>query len=94
MKDVVYFLGSCLYEDDIRNHEKAMIDHYFEILKEAINRYHSDIDTFQIEEEWRAMYAIAWTDFTRFLMGWMPTHQKITGYSLELMRNALDSLSN
>ena len=78
MKDVVYFLGSCLLEDDIKNHDLLLLDYYFETLKEALNQYHPYLVSSKIEQEWRAMYAIAWTDFTRFLMGWMPTHQKIT----------------
>ena len=40
----------------------------------------------------RSMYPVAWTDFTRFMLGWMPTHQKVNGYSEKLMNSVLKDL--
>lgn len=80
MKDVVYLLGSCLTEYECEQHEKELLDSYFRELKVS-----TKIKDFpKLEHEWRSMYAIAWADFTRFLLGWMPTHQKVNGYSLKM----------
>jgi len=84
MKDVVYFLGSCLSEDDCETHETELLDYYFEILKQETKA----VDADALEKEWRSMCSIAWADFTRFLLGWMPTHQKVNGYSLQQVEKA------
>lgn len=84
MKDVVYFLGSCLTEEHCKLYEVELLDYYFKILKQDIK----SVDVDALEKEWRAMCAIAWADFTRFLMGWMPEHQKINNYSLSMVERA------
>jgi hypothetical protein len=38
------------------------------------------------------MYPIASIDFTRFLMGWMPTHQKLNAYTLKIMNTVLSKI--
>jgi hypothetical protein len=40
------------------------------------------------------MYAVAWTDFYRFLQGWSPGHWKIHGYSERLANAVLDRLGS
>lgn len=92
MKDFVYFLGSCLTEEECEESAPAMLDYYFDTLKQALQSSGSTIDTDQLEQEWRGMYALAWTDFTRFLLGWMPTHQKVNSYSGKLMEEVLQRL--
>jgi hypothetical protein len=88
MKDVAYFLGSCLSELECEKNEDELLAYYFKILKlETTN-----VDADALEKEWRSMYAIAWADFTRFLLGWMPTHQKVNGYSLAMVASAKKSL--
>ncbi len=89
MKDVVYFLGSCLTSEVCYQYETELLDHYFVVLEDALNRRSFDGDYAKLEMEWRSMYALAWTDFTRFLMGWMPGHRKLNAYSEKLMRTAL-----
>tara|TARA_B110000503_G_scaffold143502_1_gene245360 strand:- start:1045 stop:2004 length:960 start_codon:yes stop_codon:yes gene_type:complete len=84
MRDVAYFLGSCLLELECEKHEDELLAYYFKILK----REATNIDVDALEKEWRSMYAIAWADFTRFLLGWMPTHQKVNGYSLAMVERA------
>jgi Ecdysteroid kinase-like family len=86
MKDVAYFLGSCLSSNECELYEEELLNFYFLELEKAIN---GDFDFEAVEEEWRRIYPIAWTDFTRFLLGWMPTHQKLNGYSLRLMEEVL-----
>lgn len=93
MKDVAYFLGSCLNEAACEKLETELLDHYFSALKTAIEKKHNNIVQFnELEKEWRRMFPIAWADFTRFLLGWMPTHQKINNYSHKLINQAIGLL--
>ena len=92
MKDVVYFLGSCLTEEECEANAPALLDYYFRALRKTLQSSGSTIDIDQLDQEWRSMYAIAWTDFTRFMLGWMPNHQKINQYSTRLMEETLRAL--
>ncbi|PHR23530.1 MAG: choline kinase [Fluviicola sp.] len=92
MKDVAYFLGSCLDEDQLEMLEDELLMNYFAYFKEAIYTIGIGIDFNALEKEWRRLYPIAWADFTRFLLGWMPTHQKLNRYSKEMVRRALNSI--
>ena len=89
MKDVAYFLGSCLDEYECERGESKYLDFYFSELKKAVA---PSINFSELEEEWREMYSWAWTDFYRFLLGWMPTHYKIHGYTKKLSQKVLRSL--
>lgn len=92
VKDVVYFLGSCLDESEIEQHEPALLALYFDALTEQLARSHSMELAQQVEQAWSALYAIAWTDFYRFLQGWMPGHKKINRYTKTLAVRAFDQL--
>lgn len=92
MKDVAYFLGSCLSSDECEYYEDELLGYYFESLKDAVKKYHQNIDSNALEAEWRTMYPIALIDFSRFLMGWMPTHQKLNSYTLKIMNTVLSKL--
>ena len=92
MKDVAYFLGSCLSSDQCETHNEKLLGYYFSELKEALKNSNSNIEFKELETEWRAMFPIAWTDFTRFLLGWMPSHQKVNDYSLRFMKSVLPQL--
>ena len=92
MKDVVYFLGSCLEEEECKAKEEALLHRYFSTLKDALERYGQDVDWGALELEWREMYAVAWTDFYRFLLGWMPGHWKVNDYSKELADRVLERI--
>jgi len=93
MKDVAYFIGSCLYEDQCEQHEAALLDTYFSALSEALVSRGRAVDPTAIEQEWRALYPVAWTDFHRFMKGWSPGHWKIHGYSERLARQVLAQLN-
>lgn len=92
MKDVSYFIGSCLSEDDCEIYEQELLDHYFIELKRAICSCNAIISYEALELEWRSLYPVACADFSRFLFGWMPTHQKINNYSNKLMNSVLAKL--
>lgn len=92
IKDVVYLLGSCLTELECEQHEKEMLSHYFSVLENALGKNGNRLNFNKLKNEWSDLYVFAWTDFTRFLMGWMPTHQKLNSYSEKLMLEALSKL--
>ena len=92
MKDVAYFLGSCLCEEECERQETALLDYYFEALKGALREKGTVLDVEALEADWRALYPLAWTDFFRFLQGWSPGHWKIHRYSKRLAREVLEQL--
>jgi hypothetical protein len=92
MKDVAYFISSCLNEDESEQQEKTLLDFYFETLEEALRHRGKELDFQALEKNWRALYPVAWTDFYRFLQGWSPGHWKIHRYSERLARNVLEIL--
>ncbi|CAG5081044.1 ecdysteroid 22-kinase family protein [Parvicella tangerina] len=79
MKDVIYFLSSCLSEDQIKSLEGELLGIYFSELKKHLEGKYEKKHT-EIEQEWRSLYAIAWADFARFLNGWSPGHWKMNDY--------------
>lgn len=90
MKDVAYFFSSCFDEDDCQRHIPPLLDYYFKILTTAVDT--STVDAQALEREWRDMFAPAWTDFYRFLNGWMPGHKKVHRYTKELASITLAKL--
>lgn len=93
MKDVAYFIGSCLYEDECESLEKEILNIYFVALKKALIK-HGKANIFpEIEKEWRDLYHVAWTDFHRFLKGWSPDHWKINSYSEKLVQKVIEYLN-
>jgi hypothetical protein len=94
MKDVAYFLGSCLTEGECEQWENTLLDGYFSALREALPLYGKQVDAQALENEWRALYPVAWADFHRFLAGWMPDHRKITDYSRRLVKQVLKDLGS
>jgi len=91
MKDVAYFFGSCFNESECARWIPALLDFYFEALSNALAE--SAVNTQELEREWRSLFAPAWTDFHRFLLGWMPGHKKIHSYTRELTEKTLKELN-
>lgn len=92
IKDVAYFLGSCLSSEYCELYESELLHFYFSELRKAVESTTKNIDFSALEHEWRNMYPIACTDFIRFLMGWMPDHQKVNDYNIKIMERVLASL--
>ena len=92
MKDVIYFLGSCLTPEDCEQHHQALLDRYFLTLKQAVTKYNSDIAFDALEHEWRTLYPLAWADFQRFILGWSPDHAKNNHFSRAITELALKQL--
>lgn len=93
MKDVAYYIGSCLHEDDCERLEGALLDLYFEILKEALQQKKPDVDGLEVECDWRRLYPVAWTDFHRFMKGWYPEQWDPNSYSERITREVIAQLS-
>ena len=51
-----------------------------------------DLDA--LEQEWRALYPLAWSDFHRFMKGWSPGHWKVHSYSERIAREVVTQLSS
>ena len=87
MKDVAYFIGSCLYEEDCERLETKILDTYFKYLHLALGAKNE-----ALEKEWRDLYHLAWADFHRFLKGWSPGHWKINSYSERITKSVIRNL--
>ncbi|MBT5709375.1 MAG: hypothetical protein HOI66_23885 [Verrucomicrobia bacterium] len=93
MKDLAYFIGSCLDEEVCEAKELELLDCYFAYLIRALNRRRPDVNASDVVAEWRGLFPLAWTDFHRFLKGWCPSHWKINSYSERMAREVIESLS-
>jgi hypothetical protein len=89
MKDVAYFISSCLNERDCERQQNALLDSYFAALRTALSAGNPAIDAAKLENDWRALYPVAWADFYRFLKGWSPGHWKMHKYSEHLTRQVV-----
>ncbi len=92
MKDVAYFIGSCLYEDECEAMENQLLDYYFSVLIDRVDQRKIGVNTAELEYEWREVYPVAWADFHRFIKGWSPDHWKINSYSEKLTAGVIKSL--
>jgi hypothetical protein len=92
IKDVMYFLSSCLSGEECAALENELLDYYFSILQSATTNKLSQTAFQALEAEWRKLYAFAWADFVRFLLGWMPGHYKLHDYSLSHIEKVLHLL--
>lgn len=94
MKDVAYFIGSCLSENDCERDTERLLNSYFHHLKRAMSYYSLDLDSEQIETSWRPLFAYAWADFHRFVKGWSPDHWKIHSFSERITKSVIEELSS
>lgn len=92
MKDVAYFISSCLRERDCERYEHDLLDLYFDATRHAIGHFGKSLDPNALEAAWRPLYSLAWTDFHRFLKGWSPGHWKVHTYSERLAREVIRNL--
>lgn len=92
IKDVAYFIDSCLDGEKAERQLNQLLDVYFLTLKQALKTKHKAVDADQVEREWRVLYPVAWTDFHRFLKGWSPGHWPSNSYSERLAREVIAQL--
>jgi thiamine kinase-like enzyme len=87
IKDVAYFVGSCLNDRECERLEEQILNTYFECLQSALMQRNEALET-----EWRSLYRVAWADFHRFLKGWSPGHWKINSYSERITAEVINNL--
>ena len=92
MKDVAYFIGSCLDEKDCDKHEEELLSYYFDVFGNIVREKNKNFDANQVVDTWRELFSFAWADFHRFIKGWSPGHWKINSYSETITRKAIDNL--
>ena len=93
MKDVAYFIGSCLDGRECEQYAESLLDDYFQYLHKAMKQNKCSIDSTSVEAAWRPLFSVAWADFHRFLKGWSTEHWKIHGFSERITQQALQFLS-
>lgn len=91
VKDLAYFLGSCFTDEECQLYEDSLLDFYFETLMVSAEHLKS-AERSALEKEWRNLYPVAWADFNRFLLGWLPTHQKLHKHAISKNTEAFQFL--
>lgn len=93
VKDLAYFLGSCLSDDDLTALHNDLLGYYFSELNNGLLHYGKQVNFTALENEWRSLYGFACADFHRFLQGWSPEHPKINGYLQQHTQQVLAGLN-
>ena len=91
VKDVAYFLSSCLAPRECATLLPGYLDDYFRALARAVaaNPNHASLELHELEREWRALFPLAWADLYRFLLGWAPGQLDADPYSEQVTREVL-----
>lgn len=92
MKDIAYFIDSCLYEDECESWENDVLTYYFRELQKALDIKEKNVDFEALEKEWRRLYHVAWADFYRFIKGWAPGYYE-SRYSERISRRVIKDLT-
>lgn len=92
MKDVAYFLGSCLDEADLALRADGLVDYYCNRLTQALREHRPEVDSTAVVVEWRPLFPVAWADFHRFIKGWCPGHPKDHRFSEQVTERVLQDL--
>ncbi len=94
VKDVAYFLSSCLSPAECDAQVPGYLDLYFQALRAALSS-RGDLlasESDALEREWRALFSWAWSDFHRFLVGWAPAYAASDGFGQKQLELVLNSL--
>ncbi|MEH6394903.1 phosphotransferase [Pseudoalteromonas sp.] len=78
--DVMYFLGSCLTEQQLDDTADDYLADYFQHFSNAMRAFGNNEYTAAVINAWQSLWPVAWADFYRFLMGWSPEHAKVNTY--------------
>jgi hypothetical protein len=89
VKDVIYFIGSCFYGDALTSSAPLLFDYYLAQLDACLD---SQYDKQAVRDECKRLYPFAWADFERFMLGWSPSHKKLSDYSATQTQLALAQL--
>ncbi|NVK31092.1 MAG: phosphotransferase [Gammaproteobacteria bacterium] len=90
VQDLIYFLSSLLDERGSEARYQDYCEQYYDALDQAlVNR---GVNPTPIIKEWRSLQWIAFADFYRFLLGWMPNHPKVSGWAMRRLEQVLESI--
>lgn len=92
VKDIAYFFSSIWGAAECEGQATDALDYYFGRLREALSGRLTPLTADALEQEWRALYPVAWADFYRFLDGWAPGHAEDHAYSERMLHQALANL--
>jgi aminoglycoside phosphotransferase (APT) family kinase protein len=92
VKDVAYFLSSCLTPQECGGQIPSYLDEYFRALRAELAASHGARQLDELEREWRGLFPLAWVDLYRFLLGWAPGEYDPDPYSDGLAESVLASL--
>jgi hypothetical protein len=92
VKDVAYFLNGVLSPRQYEKLVPVYLDDYFRELQSALAACGSGVDSQLLEQEWRALFDLAWVDFYRFLLGWAPGQFDGDAFSERLTQQVLNRL--
>jgi len=95
MRDLAYLL------DDFRGGApdgapvRDALDRYFGTLRDGLGRdpLHAPLAD-AVEQEWRALFPVAWLDFQRFLQGWSPAYRRPSPSLERAIRAELERLQH
>lgn len=93
IRDVAYFLDGCLGDEGCQQQAQGWLDHYFARLGEWLRRLGHGQVAEAVEQEWRALFPVAWADFTRFWIGWAG-HQGLEAYTRDQVERAFSVLQD
>lgn len=86
IRDVCLFLERSLLREGCAEVGDPWLDLYFAYLKEAMEEDgHEGFE--ELEREWRQLFCIAWSDYSRFRQGWANTNT-LHPYSREMLKKA------
>lgn len=92
VKDLAYFLSSCLLPRECEPLIPRYLDEYFAALRSELLALRTAPEVDELEREWRALFPLAWVDLYRFLCGWAPGQYDPDPYSDQLVESVLTSL--
>jgi hypothetical protein len=81
MKDVAYFISSCMTDNEAEQREDELLNSYFIAVRTSVKKRRVNVDVDELEREWRVCYPIAWADFHRFHKAWSGLAFPLSGYS-------------
>jgi hypothetical protein len=97
VKDVAYYLTSCLTPRELERDAPLYLNAYFRELRAAITATDAEaqealpdaLDVNALEAEWRELYPLACADFYRFLLGWAGGPESRDAYLEGITRRVL-----
>ena len=92
IRDIAYFLSSIWGSAECEAQAADALAFYFGRLVAALGARLTPLAAEALEQEWRALYPVAWADFYRFLDGWAPGHAENHAYSERMLHEALAGL--